>query len=81
MVLSGTENSLTETLRIVGTPLVVIPLNTFHLWFLYYLILISAASVVIALILKMLPSITILISQIFSWVIKKPLLRIIFEEN
>jgi|TARA_B110000027_G_C16072929_1_gene279932 glucan biosynthesis protein C len=77
MVLAGTENSLAETLKIVGTPLVLIPLNTFHLWFLYYLALITAASVGIALILKKLPSTANFISQAFSWVIQKPIVRLL----
>jgi glucan biosynthesis protein C len=77
MVLAGTENSLAETLKIVGTPLVLIPLNTFHLWFLYYLVLITAASVGIALILKKLPSTANLILQAFSWVIEKPIVRLL----
>lgn len=75
-VFSGTENALSETLNSLrGISL--IPFSTFHLWFLYYLSMISAVSVLVALLLKKLPSLTGRISQVFNWIIPRPVLRVL----
>ncbi len=76
LVFDGTENALSQALNYTrGLPFV--PNSTFHLWFLYYLSMISAMSVGIALLLKKLPSLTSHISQAFNWVIVKPILRVL----
>ena len=54
-----------------------IPKYTFHLWFLYYLILITFCSVIIAFFLQKTPKILISISEIFNWVFKRPIIRLI----
>ena len=55
-----------------------IPLSTFHLWFLYYLLLITFVSFFFALALKKATKITDKIANSFSWIIKKPILRVLF---
>ncbi len=54
-----------------------IPERTFHLWFLYYLALITFFSVAIGLVLKKLPVVSGQISNAFSWVIQKPILKLV----
>ncbi|MCX8472488.1 MAG: acyltransferase family protein [Sediminibacterium sp.] len=55
-----------------------IPDSTEHLWFLYYLLLITGTVVVLALLLKKTPKFTHLITFIFEWIIQKPFVRILF---
>jgi fucose 4-O-acetylase-like acetyltransferase len=51
--------------------------KTYHLWFLYYLTLITTASFLLALVFKKLPNISKLISKSFNWVIQKPVVRVL----
>lgn len=55
-----------------------IPKGTAHLWFLYYLIYATGFSVLLALFLKKLPKTTQKITKVFSWIIQKPFVRIVF---
>jgi peptidoglycan/LPS O-acetylase OafA/YrhL len=55
-----------------------IPQATFHLWFLYYLALITFASVLLGLVIKMFPKISRAIHKGFNWIIVRPFLRIFF---
>ena len=76
LVFDGTEQPLYQVLHQV-IDLSIIPISTFHLWFLYYLSMIYAVSVVVALLLKKLPAVTRRISQAFNWVIERPILRVL----
>lgn len=53
------------------------PQRTFHLWFLYYLILITAASVVLGFLFRKLPAVSKTINKISNKIFKGPLLRIL----
>jgi glucan biosynthesis protein C len=77
LIFLGNTNALTEALSAFSNPLVFIPQSTFHLWFLYYLAIITFVSVGIGLVFKKLPVITNRISLVFNWVIQKPVLRIL----
>jgi|TARA_B110000027_G_scaffold124304_1_gene140816 hypothetical protein len=55
-----------------------IPEYTANLWFLYYLILITSFSVLLAFLLKKLPNVTSVVKNTFEWIIKKPIIRILF---
>ncbi|TXE08944.1 acyltransferase family protein [Algoriphagus aquimarinus] len=77
-VFAGESNAWAETMAIVGTPLILIPQTTFHLWFLYYLILILGVSTLIAFAIRKTPSLANTISIAFSWIIQKPVLRVLF---
>jgi len=77
-IFNGSSNALNETLSRFSSFKSFIPPLTFHLWFLYYLTLISLVVVVIALILKKLPTLTTRTTLVFSWLIQKPLLRVLF---
>jgi len=77
LVFAGSEDALAETLARFSNFDVLIPGSTFHLWFLYYLGLITFFSVAVALIFKKLPSVTRQITSGFNWVIQKPIVRIL----
>lgn len=74
---SGIENPLTEALAPFSSINILIPENTFHLWFLYYLTIITFTSVGLGLAMKKTPKLSNYLSKIFSWLIQKPLLRVI----
>jgi len=54
-----------------------IPYKPDHLWFLYYLMIISVSSVIIALLFRKLPSVNSLIKRSFDYIFIKPILRVI----
>lgn len=49
------------------TELGILPQITYHLWFLYYLIFITAASFLLALLFRKIPSVTSRITRSFEW--------------
>ena len=77
-VFSQQENPL----KIALTPLLdianYIPQTTSHLWFLYYLCIITGITVVLALIMKKLNKINNLTADIFKWIIRRPIARVVF---
>ena len=74
---AGNTNALEDTLAKFSSLEILIPKSTFHLWFLYYLAMITFVSVVVALVFKKLPVLSNTISNAFSWVIQKTVLRIL----
>ena len=77
LVFEGVTNPLEETICFFTGIDVLIPRYTFHLWFLYYLALITFCSVIIAFILAKTPKISRYISKIFNWTIKQSLIRVL----
>lgn len=77
LVFSGNPDALTIALSGFSDWNTFVPSTTFHLWFLYYLAMITLVSVVLALVAKRLPSATNYISKAFNWAIQKPILRIL----
>ncbi|AZQ61713.1 2,3,4,5-tetrahydropyridine-2,6-carboxylate N-succinyltransferase [Flammeovirga pectinis] len=65
-----------SALQIFENPLAFIPLSTFHLWFMYYLILISLFFVGLGLLFKTAPHVSELIKEKFSIVIQNPFIRL-----
>lgn len=55
-----------------------LPRTTAHLWFLYYLAFFTAISVSLGLLLKKSNKLTSRITNIFNWIIQRPLARILF---
>lgn len=55
-----------------------IPQKTKHLWFLYYLILITCVSILFGLLLKKLPILSSGLTQVFNWIFEKSVLRVLF---
>ncbi len=76
-VFSENTNPLTKALESLSTISDFLPTTTFHLWFLYYLLLITFVSFLLALLLKKSKKITNRITSSFNWLIQKPLLRIL----
>lgn len=55
-----------------------LPRTTAHLWFLYYLAFFTAISVSLGLLLKKSNKLTSRMTNIFNWIIQRPLARILF---
>ncbi|MBT5078926.1 MAG: acyltransferase family protein, partial [Candidatus Marinimicrobia bacterium] len=77
LVLEGNVNALEDSISVFSNLFILVPRHTFHLWFLYYLALITSISIVLALVLQKLPSITNNISRVFNWIINKSIARVI----
>ncbi len=77
LIFSGNNTAFETTLSYFSNPLIFIPQITYHLWFLYYLALITFASVGLGLVFKKLIIVSSRISLAFNWVIQKPVLRIL----
>jgi len=75
-VFAGSEDSIGQAVAFFSDFLTYLPGSTWHLWFLYYLIYFTIGSVLIALVFKKLPNVSIKISQAFNWVFQKPFLRV-----
>lgn len=76
MVFAGNQFALTEMLEQLSSPIAWFPSRTFHLWFLYYLAIITGVSVLLGLVFKKLPKVSSKISAAFNWTIQKPILRV-----
>jgi len=76
-IFDGSNNALVGALANFSSLEILIPKSTFHLWFLYYLAMITLVSVGLALVLRKLPMVTSTISKAFNWVFEKSILRIV----
>jgi hypothetical protein len=76
-IFEGSNDALAKALSSFSSLEVLIPKSTFHLWFLYYLAMITFISVGLALVFRKLPKVTRSISKAFYWVIQKTVLRIV----
>lgn len=77
LIFNGNENTLDTVLSYFSNPMIFIPQATFHLWFLYYLSLITFASVGLGFLFKKLPKLSNRISKAFNWILKKTIVRLI----
>lgn len=77
LIFGGSTSALAEAIAKFSSLEILIPKATFHLWFLYYLAIITFVSVVVGLIFKKLPSISNQVTNAFNWTIQKPFLRIV----
>jgi len=77
-VFSESTNPLTKASESLSTISDFLPTTTFHLWFLYYLQLITFTSFLLAILLKKSKKITYRITSSFNWLIQKPILRVLF---
>lgn len=74
---SGGDYAFTNTLSKLHKLDIFIPIETEHLWFLYYLILITFVSFVLGLVFNKLPALVSRQIQIFNWTIEKPVFRVL----
>lgn len=76
-VFSGLEYPIDNTLQALSNVAGFIPKSTSHLWFLYYLILITGTSVILGFLLRRRNQLTKLMKKSFDWVIQRPLIRVL----
>ena len=77
LVFSDANNALNTALSYLSFSQSFLPQRTFHLWFLYYLGMITFVSVGLGLLFKKLTALTARISRVFSWIIEKAFLRVL----
>jgi hypothetical protein len=77
LVFGGSEAAFATALAYFSDPLAFIPPGTAHLWFLYYLAMITFTSVGLGLVMRQLPGVTNRISRAFSWVIQRAVPRLL----
>ncbi len=77
LVFANQNNAFGKMLAVFSNIGTFIPKSTFHLWFLYYLSIITMVATTLALLLNQLPTIEQHISKGFEWAIQKTGLRII----
>lgn len=75
-VFGNHENPLSISIQLFSNTIVFLPNTTAHLWFLYYLIYTTLASVSLALLFKKSKKINNRITNIFNWLIQKPIIRV-----
>lgn len=76
-VFSGEENPWGVALATMNNLISFLPQRTFHLWFLYYLLMITFASFGIGILLKKIPAVSQKIRGIFDPIIQYPFLKLI----
>ncbi len=77
IVFAQGSNPFSTALASFSRPAAFVPGHTMHLWFLYYLLMFSGASYVLGLTFNKLPWFTAKSSQLVSFVIQRPFLKII----
>lgn len=77
LLFDGNKNAMGITLSYFNSPFILIPESTFHLWFLFYLSLITIITVILGSIFKKLPRLSNYISLVFDWIMQKTFLRVI----
>ena len=76
LLFDGNKNAMGITLSYFNSPFILIPESTFHLWFLFYLSLITIVTVILGSIFKKLPRLSNYISTVFEWIMEKTYLRV-----
>jgi glucan biosynthesis protein C len=77
-VFEGNKNVLANALAPFSSISFLQPEKTFHLWFLYYLGMITLVSIGLGILFNKLPRLTNRINKSFNWIFEKPLIRILF---
>ncbi|WP_228850469.1 acyltransferase family protein [Aegicerativicinus sediminis] len=77
LIFGGVPDAFTKALTVFTPWDTLIPDSTFHLWFLYYLAIITFVSTGLALFMGRLPNLSKFISNTFSWILKRSILRIL----
>jgi len=76
-IFAGSEDALTQALAPFSNLRIFIPGGTFHLWFLYYLMMFSLTSYVLGLLFNRIPKISQQIKFFSNWLMNKPWLRLL----
>lgn len=75
-VLDFTSQSFNTTLTEISTTLTILPQITYHLWFLYYLVLLTLFSLALALLLRKVPGATLKLTHLFRWIILRKMIAL-----
>ena len=74
-VMTGAGAPLNDAVAAVSNPLVVIPANPMHLWFLVYLIFFSFAGGILGLLMRRLPTVSSHVRRVYELLMRSPALR------
>lgn len=74
---AGNTNPLMAALEPFNALVNWLPASTSHLWFLYYLFMITIASYVLGLLFNHFEQFTIKTTQVFNWIIERPILKVL----
>ena len=74
---AGDTNPLMAALEPFNALVNWLPASTSHLWFLYYLFMITIASYVLGLLFNHFEQFTIKTTQVFNWIIERPILKVL----
>lgn len=77
-VFKNQENAFIHSIQLFTNISTFIPKVTSHLWFLYYLIYITLITTLLGLLLKKTKKLSFAITRIFNWIIKRPIIRVVF---
>ena len=77
-VFSNLENPFEIAIQSLSNLSDFIPKTTSHLWFLYYLALITGTTVILGILLKSMRKSTQTLTKIFDWIIQRPIVRVLF---
>lgn len=76
-VFDGNTNPLMAAMEPFNILINWLPGSTNHLWFLYYLFLITVASYLLGLLFNQFESFTKKTTQVFNWIIERPILKVL----
>jgi glucan biosynthesis protein C len=77
LIFIGSDTAFASALDYFSSPSSLLPTITWHLWFLYYLILFTAFSIFLGVVLKKIPSFSNRISNAFSWIMQQTKFRVL----
>lgn len=76
-IVEGNPNAAQDVLTYISDPINLIPIDTWHLWFLYYLMLFTLAAAGLSSLFKKQTSFTSAFRKKFEFIIQYPILRIL----
>ncbi|MFY0599826.1 MAG: acyltransferase family protein [Cyclobacteriaceae bacterium] len=78
LIFDNVPNALSQAWAAFFSWTSLLPNNTFHLWFLYYLIIVTMFTIGFAFLFIKLKNVASVISRLFGWIIVRPLVRLLF---
>lgn len=78
LVFAGNETPWQTAVAYFSNSLAILPAKTYHLWFLYYLVLLTAAAVLLAFAMQKVPAVSQKMSGFFNWIFARPFVRVFF---
>ena len=78
LIYDDVPNAFQQALAGVSSWWAFLPSRTFHLWFLYYLTMITAVSIGLGFLFNKLKRLSAIIHLCFEWIIVRPVIRVVF---